>query len=263
MNAHEFYSAFVRTAQESTLVTKEMLPSFPEAWETATFLDLYRNNEPAYTELVNKYIVHKIIKDAGMTPQHEYFRIDTVGWITRYQEMQKAAQDSQLKLSAHLWNLEIAVEHENSRKDWTDEVIKLIHVKCPLKVVISHSRCDERDTTEWKKLNFIARWMQEVKAFTKGSDEEYLLIFGNCFNPKTKADYDTFDYRGYLYPVKGLVAGREDAHIAEMFTDIYTGNGKYIHRNISFSAGDHPLQEPTGAHMTQVSSEAAPYQPKH
>ncbi len=76
MNAHDFYSAFVRTAQESTLVTKEMVPSFPEAWGTATFLDLYRNNEPAYTELVNKYIVHKIIKDAGMTAQHEYFRID-------------------------------------------------------------------------------------------------------------------------------------------------------------------------------------------
>ena len=199
MNAHEFYSAFVRTAQESTLVTKEMLPSFPEAWGTATFLDLYRNNEPAYTELINKYIVHKIIKDAVMTPQHEYFRIDTVGWITRYQEMQKAAQDSQLKLSAHLWDLEIAVEHENSKQDWTDEVIKLIHVKCPLKVVISYNYCDERDTTEWKKLNFIANWMQEVKVLAKGSDEEYLLIFGNCFNSKTKADYDTFDYRGYLY----------------------------------------------------------------
>lgn len=197
MNAHEFYSAFVRTAQESTLVAKEMLPSFPGAWGTATFLDLYRNNEPAYTELVNKYIVHKIIKDAGMTPQHEYFRIDTVGWITRYQEMEKEAHD--LELSAHLWDLKIAVEHENSKQDWTDEVIKLIHVKCPLKVVISYSRCDERDTTEWKKLNFIAHWMQEVKAFAKGSDEEYLLIFGNCFSPKTKADYDTFDYRGYLY----------------------------------------------------------------
>ena len=197
MNAHEFYSAFVRTAQESTPVTKEMLPSFPEAWGTATFLDLYRNNEPAYTELVNKYIVYKIIKDAGMTPQHEYFRIDTVGWITRYQEMSEEAH--KLDLSAHLWDLEIAVEHENSKQDWTDEVIKLIHVKCPLKVVISYSRCDERDTTEWEKLDFIARWMQKVKAFAKGSDEEYLLIFGNCFNPQTKADYDTFDYRGYLY----------------------------------------------------------------
>lgn len=197
MNAHKFYSAFVRTAQEGTLVVKEMLPSFPEAWGTATFLDLYRNNELAYTELVNKYIVHKIIKDAGMTAQHGYFRIDTVGWVTRYQEMEDEAH--KLDLSAHLWDLKIAVEHENSRKDWTDEVIKLIHVKCPLKVVISYSCCDERDTTECEKLDFIARWMQEVKAFAKGSDEEYLLIFGNCFNSKTKADYDTFDYRGYLY----------------------------------------------------------------
>ncbi|RHS32626.1 hypothetical protein DWV52_08380 [Ruminococcaceae bacterium AF10-16] len=184
MNARDFYPAFVRTARESTLVTKEMLPSFPEAWGTATFLDLYRNNEPAYTELVNKYIVHKIIEDAGMTAQHEYFRIDTVGWITRYQEMAEEAH--KLDLSAHLWDLEIAVEHENSKQDWTDEVIKLIHVKCPLKVVISYSHCDERDTTEWKKLKFIARWMQEVKAFAKGSDEEYLLIFGNCFNSKTR-----------------------------------------------------------------------------
>lgn len=197
MNAHDFYSAFVRAAKEGTLVTKEMLPSFPEAWGTATFFDLYRNNEPAYTELVNKYIVHKIIEAAGMTPQHEYFRIDTVGWMTRYQEMEQEAHE--LALSAHLWDLEIAVEHENSRKDWTDEVIKLIHVKCPLKVVISYSCCDERDTAEWEKLRFIARWMQEVKALAKGDDEEYLLIFGNCFNPKTRAGYDSFDYRGYLY----------------------------------------------------------------
>ncbi len=199
MNAHDFYSVFVRTARESTLVTKEMLPSLQEAWGTVTFLDLYRNNEPAYTELVNKYIVHKIIEDAGMTTQHEHFRIDTVGWTTRYQEMQKAAQDANLKLSAHLWDLEIAVEHENSKQDWTDDVIKLIHIKCPLKVVISYNYCDERDTTEWEKLAFIANWMQEVKAFAKGSDEEYLLIFENCFDPKTKADYDTFDYRGYPY----------------------------------------------------------------
>lgn len=91
------------------------------------------------------------------------------------------------------------MEHENSKHDWTDEVIKLIHVKCPLKVAISYNYCDERDTSEWEKLNFIANGMQEVKAFAKGSDEEYLLIFGNCFAPKTKTDYNTFDYRGYLY----------------------------------------------------------------
>lgn len=196
MNAHDFYSAFVSEAREETLVTEDMLPSFPMEWGKATYFDLYRNNETAYTELVNKYIVHKIISENGMTAQHEYFRIDTVGWVTRYHEMEEEAHG--LNLSAHLWDLMVAVEHKNSRKDWTDEIMKLIHVKCPLKVVISYSPCDERDTAEWKKLAFIAKWMREVKAFALGG-EEYLLIFGNCYNAKTKADYTTFDYRGYLY----------------------------------------------------------------
>ena len=66
-----------------------------------------------------------------------------------------------------------------------------------------------------------------------------------------------------FHPVKDLISRREDAHVAESFADIYASDRKYVHKNNSFSAGDHPLQEPTGAHMTQVSSGAAPYQPKH
>ena len=52
--------------------------------------------------------------------------------------------------------------------------MKLIHVKCPLKVVISYSPCDERDTAEWKKLAFIAKWMREVKAFALGGESAHL-----------------------------------------------------------------------------------------
>lgn len=81
--------------------------------------------------------------------------------------MQEDARKSKLKLSAHLWDLELAVEHENSKQDWTDEVIKLIHVKCPLKVVISYNYCDERETTERKKLDFIANWMQGGQGICK------------------------------------------------------------------------------------------------
>lgn len=184
MNAHEFYSAFVRTARENTLVAKEMLPSFPEAWGTATFLDLYRNNEPAYTELVNKYIVHKIIEDAGMTAQHEYFRIDTVGWITRYQKMEQKAHE--LKLSAHLWDLEIAVEHENSKQNWTDEVIKLIHVKCPLKVVISYNSCDERDTTEWESLFLSPTGCRRSRLLQKAMTRSICLSSGTALTRKRK-----------------------------------------------------------------------------
>lgn len=108
-------------------------------------------------------------------------------------------EEKEFNLNAHLWDLKIAVEHENSPKDWTNEIVKLIHIKCPVKVVIGYNYCDERDTVEQDKLDYIAKWMQEVSAFSYGTDEEYLLIFCNCYNPKSKADYNIFDYRGYLY----------------------------------------------------------------
>lgn len=199
MDAHEFFAEFIHEVKESTIVSEEMIPDHPEIWGKYSFLNIYRDYEAIYTQLINKYVISKIIKSAGMKSQNEYFRVDTVGWISHYKDMENDAKTKELKLNAHLWDLKIAVEHENSKKDWTDEVIKLIHIKCPLKVVIGYNFCDGREELECMKLDFIARWMQKIKAFNQGSDEEYLLIFGNCYNPKTKADYTEFDYRGYLY----------------------------------------------------------------
>ena len=44
-----------------------------------------------------------------------------------------------------------------------------------------------------------------------------------------------------FHSVKDLISRHEDAHIAEMFTDIYTGDRKYVHKNSSFSVGDPSL----------------------
>lgn len=158
--------------------------------------EIYRH-DAEYTKVVTE-IINSIIREE-YTPQNEYFRIDAVGWISRYEDMKDEAKEKGLKIKAHLWDLKIAIEHENSKSDWSDEVVKLIHVKCPLKVVISYNYCDERDQIELEKLDFIAKWMKKVKAFNNSSDEEYLIILGNCYNPKTKKDYDKFDYRGYIY----------------------------------------------------------------
>lgn len=197
MNANEFFSKFKQEVSETTIISKKMLPELPEIWEKNDFFSIYKNQGAVYTKLINKYVIPKIISSAGMQAQNEYFRVDTVGWVSQYKRMESDA--AELGLNAHLWDLKIAVEHENSQKDWTDEVIKLIHIKCPLKVVIGYNYCDERNEQEQKKLDFIARWMQEVAALKNGTTEEYLMIFGNCYNPKTKADYTEFDYRGYLY----------------------------------------------------------------
>ena len=147
-----------------------------------------------------KKIINQIIKDAGYEAQNEYFRIDAVGWTSHFEDMRDAPENKELGMKPHLWDLKIAVEHENSKSDWSDEVMKLIHVKCPLKVIISYSYSDERGDIERKKLDFIAKWMQEIDALQKGTDEEYLIILGNGCNHKTGgSDYSDFGYVGYLY----------------------------------------------------------------
>lgn len=162
-------------------------------------MEIYKK-DAAFTPVITG-IINGIIEDvAGYTHQNEYFRIDAVGWESHYEDMKEAAQEAGLKVNAHLWDLKIAVEHENNKADWSDEVMKLVHVKCPLKVIIGYSHSDERDDVERKKLDFVAEWMQKIEAFQKGTDEEYLIILGNGCNRKTgKSDYTDFGYVGYLF----------------------------------------------------------------
>lgn len=92
------------------------------------------------------------------------------------------------------------MEHENSKADWLDEVIKLEHLKCPLKVVIEYNYCDMRGEEEIERLNVTARWMKVIAAYDANSKEEFLIISGNGEAKKDKAiKCDKFDYRGYLY----------------------------------------------------------------
>ena len=75
-------------------------------------------------------IFEEKVENAGLTAQHEYFRIDTVGWNGRYKCLDEK-ESKQIGLNRHHWDLKIAVEHENNKADWLDELIKLIHIRCP------------------------------------------------------------------------------------------------------------------------------------
>ena len=188
MNASEFYNKLLLSINENRIFNGKRL------------IDIYRY-DAEYTPVIIK-IINEIIDSAGSEYHHqnEYFRIDAVGWVSHYEDMETDAEKENIRLKPHLWDLKIAVEHENSKSDWTDEIIKLIHVKCPLKVLISYSHSDERGDIERKKLDFVAKWMQEINALQKGTDEEYLIILGNGYNHKTGiSDYETFDYVGYIY----------------------------------------------------------------
>ena len=186
MDARDFYKAYLDAT------------SVGSPWNQDNKLMEVYKKDAEFTPVITK-IINGII-DTEYTHQNEYFRIDAVGWQSHYEDMQKAAQEAGLKVNAHLWDLKIAVEHENNKADWSDEVMKLIHVKCPLKVVIGYSYSDERGDVERKKLDFVAEWMQKIEALQKGTNEEYLIILGNGCNRKTgKSDYTDFGYVGYLY----------------------------------------------------------------
>lgn len=198
MKAKEFYEKFINEVKEDkNFISKNKKFT---TFNNKSYLEIYRNEEKVFTDLVNKSIIYEIIKSEGLEAQHEYFRIDTVGWLGRHLEI-KSEESMNIGLNRHLWDLKIAVEHENSKSDWMDELIKLVHVKCPLKVVISYNYCDQRKEQELKKLKFVAKWMQEIRAFDSNGKEEYLIILGNgrAKNHKSNESYDKFDYRGYLY----------------------------------------------------------------
>ncbi len=205
MDANEFYREFTDRAKENNIILKGQAVSYPEALGK-TYFEVYRNMERVYTELVNKNIVHSIIQDAytddkteHLVAQHEYFRIDTIGYQHRYMEIPKNEAEK-VALNRHFWDLKIAVEHENSKRDWMDEVAKLVHIRCPLKVVITYNHCDEREGKELEKLSYIAKWMRRIAAFDRDADEEYLIIIGNgAPRRRSSGGYSCFNYRGYLY----------------------------------------------------------------
>lgn len=157
----------------------------------------------AFTDIVTKVIQH-IIKSNEFSSSKEYLRIDVTGWKSRSKEVANDAK--KFKMKPHLWDLMIAVEHENDTHDWSDEVIKLLHIRCPLKVVIGYNDSNKRGT-DLDKLALVATWMEQTEAIKGIHDaestdhcEEFLIILGNCGKqPNTTDQKKSFDYRGYLY----------------------------------------------------------------
>lgn len=140
-----------------------------------------------------------IIKKAGLTPSLEYFRIDVTGWRDSTKKSIFQARCKEIKMKPYLWDLKIAVEHENNGELWLDELIKLMHIRCPLKVIISYANHETRDDAEHgdtAKLSIAADMIRETEAYcnAENNQEEILIILGNGGE-----GCKDIGYRGYLY----------------------------------------------------------------
>lgn len=143
---------------------------------------------PFITKQLNALLSHEQRKS-----QNEYFRIDAISWTAKADTVEKPGD---IHLRPHLWDLEIAVEHENDHNDWMDEVVKLAHIACPLRVVIGYMPWNKRDADQ-KYLDHVSKWLETLRCADNVRRGEFMIILGNCDTGKTPERY--FGYKGYLF----------------------------------------------------------------
>ena len=153
-----------------------------------------------YTELMNKKVIHEILKENGIKAQNEYYRIDVIGWTDIDNEALKE-EHSKAGMKWHSWKLEFAFEHENFYRDWNDEVFKLLYINCPLRVVVGYNNATQRDDAVFgdiHKLDLLAKVIANCNIEIQG---EFLIILGNRGKgyDMTKGVENYYGYRAYLY----------------------------------------------------------------
>lgn len=105
MNAKEFYEKFIAAMREENIATNEQIKTFGSG--RMDIQKIYRECESVFTELVNKGIVDRIIEsEDGLIPQHEYLRIDSIGYKHRYTEISEE-EAREVGLNRHFGNLQL------------------------------------------------------------------------------------------------------------------------------------------------------------
>ena len=173
MNAWEFWEKFKKNIYQNGELVK--------AW----------NNTRDFTNCMIEKLEKLVLAEPGMKTEREYFRIDLVGYKKR-----ESAEMLYRNLQKYSWDLEVAVEHENDYRLWVDEVVKLAHVVCPLRVVIGYL---PKSYSHTDVLNEVLDNLKEVKAWEASSASgDFLIIIGDC-RLKKNAICERCIYTPYRY----------------------------------------------------------------
>lgn len=184
MKAEEFYKRFVDKVKENT------------RYEDKLLFDVYTSDMKAYIKAVSKKFIPQILNELNLSAENEYFKIDTIGWMPPEFEDEDAdirKKARELKLNAPLMDLMVAVEHETDKSAWIYKLVKLSHIRCPLKVIVSYAPFGKRDE-DIKKAEFAYECLTKLNIFIPNSDEEFLIILGNAVSD----DCCSFDFKGYI-----------------------------------------------------------------
>lgn len=174
MNAQTFWGRF----KENIYGNKELV----EYWDYTK----------EFTGLIINKLAEKVIAEEDVITEKEYFRVDLISYKNNMSK--KKLYNSLQKYS---WDLVCAVEHENDHRLWVDEVVKLAHLACPLRVVIGYLPKKVKKNTEIY-LEKVAETLDEIEAWNITSNYgEYMIVLGDCQVEDAKSEGCI--YTPYIY----------------------------------------------------------------
>lgn len=176
---------------------------FKEGSDTLVAARNFWNNRDNFTKFIMPHIA-TILSSHGYADknQYEYYKIDVIGWKDRKRALAKLQTPETYKLKKHFWHLGVAVEHENDQTDWTDELVKLLYINCPLRIVIGYypenlSSDDFKKTIDYAS-NIVAL-ANEMNCLIQ-PNQAFMLILGE--NHNDKADLCESTYSAFTYNVR-------------------------------------------------------------
>ena len=146
-----------------------------------------------YTDYILEQI-ESILSTDDLETSREYYRIDLIGYNNKNNG--KTILLPEYRFKNYQWDLEVAVEHENSSYTWMDEVVKLLHIYCPLRVVIGYIPLINKKEHN-KYLDKIYDNIKNLKAKETLKDGNFLIIIGDseCGNDSSQFCH----YTPYIY----------------------------------------------------------------
>ena len=190
MTAREFWKSF----EQNIKLEKIQLES---VWD----------EQASFTEKITA-LISRVIKDAKPSNkfivQPEYYNIDLTEWEQKkLKTKEKLFVENGLKgyrFEKYAWNFEIAVEHENDKNLWMDEVIKLAYVFCDLRVVIGYFPYvkERKEEMQQKYLDEISKTINDLKCSENMKHGEFMVILGDV-GGKEANGFKKLEYTPYLY----------------------------------------------------------------
>lgn len=166
MRAEEFWTEFSNRLNERD-VRKEAEKKWKYSKDYTEFI----------IAMMEKMIGSKDKGGFGFETSKEYYRIDLTGWTQRRDEIKnKFPENKDYAFQPYCWDLEIAIEHENNDKLWMDEIIKLLHINCPLRVVIGYV---PKSISQGEYLLYVSDAIMDSKKASNMENGDFLLILGD------------------------------------------------------------------------------------